>query len=121
MKADPAEAPFAFSGLDRIFHERARLGIVTSLVSQPEGASFVQLRRFCGLTDGNLNRHLTVLAEAGYVAIRKDAGEGRGATVCVLTELGRGLFIEYLGQLERVLREAKPAAVAGRKLTPRSA
>ncbi len=53
-------APYAYDGLDRIFHEKARLGIVTSLVSQGEGLGFSELKALCGLTDGNLSRHLQV-------------------------------------------------------------
>ena len=48
MDTDAASAPFAFSGLDRLFHERARLGIVTSLAGQPEGLSFGELKRRVG-------------------------------------------------------------------------
>jgi DNA-binding transcriptional ArsR family regulator len=110
MPADSASAPFAFAGLDRIFHERARLGIVTSLAGQPEGLAFTELKRLCGLTDGNLNRHLTVLEEAGLVAIEKDIGRRRPVTRCRLTPPGRERFIAYLGALEEALREGARAA-----------
>ena len=64
-------APYAFTGLDRLFHERARLGIVTSLAGHPDGLAFAELKRLCGLTDGNLNRHLTALEDAGCVSTMK--------------------------------------------------
>ncbi|MCJ2188675.1 transcriptional regulator [Novosphingobium beihaiensis] len=105
-----AETPFAFSGLDRIFHERARLGIVTSLAGQPDGLSFAQLKQLCGLTDGNLNRHLTVLEEARYVTIEKGFDGKRPQTRCRLSELGRGDFGQYLAALESALRHATRAA-----------
>jgi DNA-binding transcriptional ArsR family regulator len=112
MSADNAEAPFAFPGLDRLFHERARLGIVTSLAGQADGLSFAELKRLCGLTDGNLNRHLLALDEAGLVAVAKRAGRNRPVTVCRLTALGRERFLAYLSALEAALREGARAADA---------
>ena len=62
---------FAYEGLDRVLHEKARLGIMTSLVTRPEGLLFSDLKRLCALTDGNLSRHLEVLREAGLVEVWK--------------------------------------------------
>ena len=45
---------FAYEGLERIIHEKARLGILTSLVAQPKGLLFNELKDLCALTDGNL-------------------------------------------------------------------
>ncbi|MCB2059687.1 MAG: transcriptional regulator [Novosphingobium sp.] len=112
MSADRDEAPFAFSGLDRLFHERARLGIVTSLAGHPEGLVFAELKRLCGLTDGNLNRHLNALEEAGYVATTKDFERKRSLTTCHLTKRGREGFLSYLSALESALREGTRAAAA---------
>ena len=100
----------AYAGLDRLFHERARLGIVTSLAGQPDGLPFSDLKRLCGLTDGNLNRHLQALSEAGFISVAKMPGPGRGTTICRLTLLGRERFLAYLGELERVLADARAAA-----------
>ena len=58
-------APFAYEGLNRVIHERARLSVLTSLITHPNGLSFVELKQFCALTDGNLARHLQVLEEDG--------------------------------------------------------
>jgi len=58
------EGRFAYDGLDRVLHEKARLGILTSLVAHPEGLKFGELRGLCSLTDGNLSRHLDVLRDA---------------------------------------------------------
>jgi len=107
------DAPFAFAGLDRLFHERARLGIVTSLAGSAEGLAFSELKRLCGLTDGNLSRHLAALEEADYVALSKDQGEGRPVTLCRLTRLGRERFISYLGVLEEALKEGTRATSPG--------
>ena len=54
-----------------MIHERARLGVLTSLAAHPKGLAFDELRRLCGLTDGNLSRHLAVLQEAGLVEVTK--------------------------------------------------
>jgi DNA-binding MarR family transcriptional regulator len=104
------EAPFAYEGLDRVFHEKARLGIVSSLATHADGLTFSELKSLCALTDGNLSRHLQVLEEAGYVAIEKGYDGKRPQTRCRLTEPGRTRFSEYLAVLEQVLRRASEAA-----------
>ena len=55
---------FAYEGLDRVLHEKARLGILTALATRPDGILFAELKDLCALTDGNLSRHLQVLREA---------------------------------------------------------
>lgn len=103
---------FAYDGLDRVLHEKARLGILTALVTRPEGLSFGELVRLCNLTDGNLSRHLDVLAEANLVKITKAFEGRRPLTTCALTGHGRKRFREYLSQLEKVLRDAAEEADA---------
>ena len=70
-KNSKSTAPFAYEGLDRVIHERARLSVLTSLITNPDGLSFVELKQLCALTDGNLARHLQVLEEDKMVHIRK--------------------------------------------------
>ena len=101
-----AAGRFAYDGLDRALHEKARLGILTALVTHPAGLSFSELARLCDLTDGNLSRHLDVLAEAELVKITKGFEGRRPHTTCALTAHGRKRFREYLAQLEKVLRDA---------------
>ena len=105
-------APFAYEGLDRVIHERARLGVLTSLAANPKGLTFGDLRRLCGLTDGNLSRHLTVLQEAGLVDVTKGFERNRPQTTCRITAEGRTRFLEYLEVLDRVVRDAAAAAKA---------
>ncbi len=105
--ADGDEAPFAFDGLDRLLHEKARLSIMTSLADHPRGLSFTELRDLCGLTDGNLSRHVQLLEEAGVVRVTKGFEGRRPLTTCALTDLGRARFSDYLGVLERVLSTAR--------------
>lgn len=97
---------FAYDGLDRVLHEKARLGILTALVTHPDGLSFSELVRLCDLTDGNLSRHLDALAKANLVKITKGFEGRRPHTTCALTAHGRKRFREYLAQLEKVLRDA---------------
>jgi DNA-binding MarR family transcriptional regulator len=101
---------FAYDGLDRLLHEKARLGIMTSLVTRPGGLRFSELKQLCALTDGNLSRHLDVLREAGLVEIWKGFDNRRPQTLCRLTPEGRTRFAEYLLELERVIRDAMPKA-----------
>ena len=101
---------FAYEGLDRVLHEKARLGILTSLVAHPDGLKFGDLRGLCALTDGNLSRHLDVLRQAALVEVWKGFEGRRPQTIVRLTADGRRRFISYLEELERVVRDALPKA-----------
>ena len=100
---------FSYDGLDRAIHEKARLGILTSLVGHPKGLAFADLKRLCDLTDGNLNRHLAVLQEADLVTLTKGF-DRRPVTICRLTARGRAKFLEYLDVLEALVRDAREEA-----------
>ena len=113
QRKSAAEHPFAYEGLDRVIHERARLSLLTSLVTQPRGLTFAALKRLCDLTDGNLSRHLQVLEDEGIVAISKDFDGHRAVTVCRLTPSGRKRYYDYLAVLEKVILDA--AGAAGRR------
>ena len=108
--AEDQTGRFAYEGLDRVLHEKARLGIMTSLVTRPEGLLFGELKRLCTLTDGNLSRHLDVLHEAGLVEIWKGFENRRPQTLCRLSVEGRQRFLAYLEELEHVVRDAMPKA-----------
>jgi DNA-binding HxlR family transcriptional regulator len=103
-------APFAYEGLDRAIHEKARLGLLTSLMVHPRGLAFADLKRLCDLTDGNLSRHLQVLQDAGLVEIIKGYAGNRPHTQCRLTPAGRQRFLDYLSVLEQVVRDAAAAS-----------
>ena len=85
-------------------HERARLSVLTSLLAHPQGLSFPAIKQLCGLTDGNLSRHIEVLESAELIEITKTGGRPR--TFCRITPEGRKRFIDYLAVLERVLLDA---------------
>jgi len=109
--SDDSSGRFAYDGLDRVLHEKARLGILTSLVAHADGLKFSELRSLCALTDGNLSRHLDVLHDAGLVEVWKGTAGRRPQTLVRLTPEGRRRFTAYLEELERVVRDALPKAV----------
>jgi DNA-binding MarR family transcriptional regulator len=102
----PEIGRYAYDGLDRTLHEKGRLGILTALVTRASGVSFTELARLCGLTEGNLSRHLDRLAKDGLVELQKGFDRNRPLTTCKLTGIGRQRFRDYLTQLEQVLRDA---------------
>ncbi len=109
---------YAYQGLDRVLHEKARLGIMTSLATRPEGLLFTELKRLCALTDGNLSRHVDVLQDAGLVEAWRGSEAGRPQTLYRLTAEGRGRFVTYLEELEQVVRDALPKAVRKMERSP---
>ena len=116
-----SEGRFAYEGLDRVIHERARLSILTSLITHSKGLPFNDLKQLCALTDGNLSRHLKVLEADGMVNMTKGQDGRRPLTTCRISAAGRKRYLEYLTTLEQVVRDAaKIAGASGkaRALTP---
>lgn len=103
---------FAYEGLDSLFHEKARLGIITSLVTHPNGLVFTELKELCALTDGNLSRHLQALKDAGLVEVWKGSHNRRPQTLCRLTAKGKQRFLDYIAVLESVVTDALSQPVA---------
>lgn len=97
---------YAYQGLDRVIHEKARLGILTSLAGNAQGLVFNDLKDLCSLTDGNLSRHLQMLSEAGLVEVWKSYGNNRPQTLVQLTAVGRQRFLDYVRVLESVITDA---------------
>jgi hypothetical protein len=75
---------FAFEGLERVIHERSRLGILSSLAAHPKGLLFNDLKELCSLTDGNLSRQIQLLQETGFVEVWKGYHNNRPQTLCRL-------------------------------------
>ncbi|MDT8368088.1 MAG: transcriptional regulator [Longimicrobiales bacterium] len=98
--------------LDRLIHERVRLGIVSALAVN--GAlSFSELKEILDATDGNLSTHARRLEEAGYIACSK-AREGRASrTEFELTPQGRTEFESYLEHMEALIRAARSTGEEG--------
>lgn len=93
--------------LDRVFHEKARLGIMTAMLGAADGMNFNDLKQVCDLTDGNLNRHLKVLVDTGVLSVKK-TGQGRNTnSLYRITAKGRRAFERYLSALETILNAAR--------------
>ena len=88
--------------LDKVIHERARLGIVASLAARGR-MTFCELRVMLGMTDGNLSVHARVLEESGYLTIEKDFVGRRPRTTMSLTQKGWSAFRRYVGYLEQIV------------------
>ncbi len=105
-KPSDGSGRFAYDGLDRTIHEKARLGILASLASHAQGLVFNDLKDLCSLTDGNLSRHLQTLSEAGLVEVWKGYSNNRPQTLVRLTPPGRQRFLDYVRVLESVVTDA---------------
>jgi DNA-binding MarR family transcriptional regulator len=97
---------FAYDGLERVIHEKARLSILSSLSVHQGGLLFNELKKLCKLTDGNLSRQIQLLQESGLIETWKGTRNNRPSTLVKLTELGRKRFIEYIGVLEGIVADA---------------
>jgi len=107
---------YAYAGLDRLIHERARLSVLTALAAHPKGLRFSDLKQLSGLTDGNLSRHMQVLTAGRLIQVSKSLQNGRPQTFCRLTSFGRKRYAEYLSVLEQLVRDAAAIkAQAGRR------
>ena len=95
--------------LEHVFHEPNRMAIVSVLCTSRDGVPFTELRDRCGLTDGNLSRHLKTLEEDGVVRCVKAFVKGKPRTTVVLTASGLKRFQAYLDALEAVFKQAKAA------------
>jgi DNA-binding transcriptional ArsR family regulator len=92
--------------LDRLIHERVRLGIVSALAGT-QSLSFVELKEALGLTDGNLSVHARRLEEAGYVACEKRFQGRVPRTEYRLTAKGRSALARYLDHMEALIRATR--------------
>src|SRR5690348_1218891 len=97
------EGPLA---LDRLIHERIRLGILSALAAT-DALSFNDLKKLLETTDGNLSVHARKLEEANYIACTKSF-EGRvPKTEYSITPAGRRAFERYLDHMEALIRAAR--------------
>src|ERR1700683_2588004 len=106
--AAPAQARSAtLPDLDRLIHERIRLGIVSALAAAKSPLTFNDLKALLDTTDGNLSVHARKLEEARYVVCEKSF-EGRlPKTEYSLTAAGRKAFEKYLDHMEAIIKAAK--------------
>ena len=92
--------------LDRLIHERIRLGIVSALAADAT-LTFNDLKRLLKTTDGNLSVHARKLEEAKYIACSKSFEGRMPKTEYTLTATGRKAFEKYLDHMEAIIQAAK--------------
>ena len=92
--------------LDRLIHERVRLGIVSAL-AVTASMSFNELKAMLGLTDGNLSVHARKLEEAGYVECAKSFEGRTPRTEFSLTASGRAALSAYLNHMEALIQAVR--------------
>lgn len=106
LRALPGGAAAGAKALDRVIHERMRLGMVSALAVN-ETLSFRDLKETLSTTDGNLSVHARKLEEAGYVSCTKRF-EGRvPCTEYRLTNAGRAALEQYLTHMEALIRATR--------------
>jgi DNA-binding MarR family transcriptional regulator len=92
--------------LDRLIHERVRLGIVSALAVNGT-LGFTELRDFLGATDGNLSAHARRLEDAGYLLCHKSFEGRTPRTEFELTDTGREALTAYLEHMEAIIRATR--------------
>lgn len=92
--------------LDRLIHERVRLGIVSSLAVNG-WLTFTDLRDLLGITDGNLSAHARRLEEAGYVTSKKSTEGRTSKTEYGLTATGKKELMGYLDHMEAIIQATR--------------
>ena len=99
--------PEPFLQLDRVIHEKGRLGIMSLLAASAQ-LSFTEIRDTLSMTDGNITAHVRTLQEAGYIAVTKAFQKGRPLTTYALTTPGRKAFAAYIDLLEQIVQQTRP-------------
>lgn len=98
------------NGIDDLLEHRVRLAACV-LLSRHDQLSFSRLKQLLDETDGSLGAHMGKLAEAGYVAVRKEFRERRPVTWYRLTNAGRRVLLAHLGALGRLIEHAQARRV----------
>ncbi len=89
--------------LNPVLHQPVRTRIAAYLAARGE-ATFNELKKAIGITDGNLEAHMKKLVGAGYVETRKETGDGRPQTFYGLSSAGRAAFRSYVSALQSLLQ-----------------
>ena len=102
----PARPEARAATLDRLIHERMRLGIVSALAASP-ALSFNELKRLLKTTDGNLSVHARKLEDAQYIGCEKTFERRVPRTEYRLTAAGRRALEKYLAHMEAIIKAAR--------------
>ena len=105
-KVERGKADAQTSSLDRLIHERQRLGIVSALAVN-ESLSFNELKELMQTTDGNLSVHARKLEDAGYITCRKSFEGRMPRTDYTLTVSGRRALERYLDHMEAIIKATR--------------
>jgi DNA-binding HxlR family transcriptional regulator len=89
--------------LDRLIHERMRLGIVSALAAN-DSLTFNELKKLLNTTDGNLSVHARKLEEANYISCTKSFEGRMPRTEYCLTDAGKRAFERYLNHMEALIQ-----------------
>ncbi len=93
--------------IDKIFHDRIRLGIMSTLVASEHEVSFTDLVNLLDVTRGNLSVHIKVLETNQFVKTKKSFVENKPRTTVHVTAKGRKAFEQYLNVLEEIIKGVK--------------
>ena len=115
-----------YDKLERVFHERHRLEILTTLLISGGSATFNELKNKCDLTDGNLKSHLQYLETEKIVSSKREfPGDSRPLTTVSISATGRNRFMNYLDHLQGVVQNAckyeKQIKIDSRRTKPKLA
>jgi DNA-binding HxlR family transcriptional regulator len=99
-------SPATAGQLDKLIHERMRLGIVSALAAGGP-LSFTELKNVLDASDGNLSVHARKLEDAGFLSCRKSFDDRSPRTEYELTPAGRAALEKYLGQMEAIIDVAR--------------
>ena len=92
--------------LDKVIHERMRLGITSALAAN-EKLSFTELKTLLNTTDGNISVHARKLEDAGYVTCEKSFKGRMPLTEYSITKDGRAALERYLNHMETLIKAMK--------------
>ena len=92
--------------LDKVIHERLRLGIISALAAN-EKLSFTELKNLLATSDGNISVHARKLEEAGYVTFEKSFKGRMPLTEYKITKEGRKALVRYLDHMEALIKAMK--------------
>ena len=109
-----AKGPEALPDLDRLIHERIRLGIISALAAN-SSLSFNDLKRLLRTTDGNLSVHARKLEDAGYIACTKSFEGRMPKTEYALSAAGRKALEKYLNHMEALIHAMRTPDHVGKE------
>ncbi len=94
------------SELDKVIHERMRLGIISALAAN-KNLSFTELKNLLNTTDGNISVHARKLEDAGYLSCEKSFNGRVPLTEYKITKQGKNALVKYLNHMEALIKAMK--------------